>query len=258
MVELDSLCLSVTLRPADDDHVRALTAVISRVPPILVHRGTGLVLDGQMRVLAARAAGLGALPVEWVDDEVTGWLRAIASNSTHGLPLTNRQRAAAARRVLELHPEWSNRRIAESCGVDEATVRRARPHLERPGAALPHLDARRSRDGSRHPVDSRGRREAAQRALAANPNLSNAEVARRVGLSPTTVAAVRRALSITAPPKREAHRLRWRVPGTSRRRFPRRLWRHAARRLFTRLIVLSWPSLLRAAVEAALGRARRS
>jgi ParB-like chromosome segregation protein Spo0J len=204
-VQLDDLNLSAMLRPPNAGHVRALIAVIERVPPILVHRHTNRVLDGHMRVAAAKAAGLRELPVEWIDDEASGWLRSVEVNAAHGLPLTAGQRAAAARQVLALMPGWSNRRIAELCGVDEATVRRARAAVP-PGAEKPHPETRLAKDGSRHHMNREQRREEARRMLTANAGVSNAEVARRVGLSPTTVAAVRRTLPATPLAKR---RLSW-------------------------------------------------
>ncbi|WP_442928948.1 winged helix-turn-helix domain-containing protein [Modestobacter sp. VKM Ac-2981] len=77
-------------------------------------------------------------------------------------------------------------------------------------------------------MDRSQRRAEAARTLSLNPNLSNAEVARRVGLSPTTVAAVRRTLPTpTYVAKQRRLRLPRRVLKLVRRAISRLL--HAGR-----------------------------
>lgn len=188
-VNLDRLDVSRRLRPADRGHVTALADVLDACPPITVHRTSMRVVDGHMRVDAARERGVTALPVTWIDGDETQLIElATALNTRHGLPLTHPQRRDAALRLLDLAPDWSNRRIATAAGVSEATVRR----LRCPGASATPLDARSGSDGKSYLVDPEPARRHARHILAAEPAISDRAVARRTGLSPTTVGRLRR------------------------------------------------------------------
>jgi len=108
---------------------------------------------------------------------------AVAVNADrHPIPIDDRKGHAAA--LLTEHPEWSTRRIAVASGLAPGTVGRLR------GAASP-TEVRISRNGRRRAVDTgRGRRIASD-VLAAEPGISLREVARRAGVSPSTVRDVR-------------------------------------------------------------------
>ncbi len=54
-------------------------------------------------------------------------LSGTASNQGHGLKRTNADKRSAVEVVLNLHPEWSDRRIAEFVGVGDDLVRTVRP-----------------------------------------------------------------------------------------------------------------------------------
>lgn len=51
-------------------------------------------------------------------------------NAHHGLPLSNEDKWAASRRLLEFHPEWSNREIARRLGVSHPFVAKVRKTME--------------------------------------------------------------------------------------------------------------------------------
>jgi DNA-directed RNA polymerase subunit RPC12/RpoP len=55
---------------------------------------------------------------------------AATCNARHGLPMSNEDKRAAARRLLEIHPEWSNREIARRLGVSHPFVGKVRRALE--------------------------------------------------------------------------------------------------------------------------------
>ncbi len=190
-VDLDRLDLSQRLRPAHPGHVATLVAVLEICPPITVHRTTLRLVDGHMRVDAARVLGWTSLPVAWVEgDDVRMLELATTMNSRHGMPLTHTERREAASRLLGLAPAWSNRRIAAAAGVSESSVRR----LRCPGASPTHLDTRCGADGKTYPTDAEPVRREARDMLAADPEISDRAVARRTGLSPTTVGRLRRDL----------------------------------------------------------------
>jgi hypothetical protein len=141
MVAIDSLDVRGRLRPADAAHVRILTEVLDKTPPVPVLVEGRRVLDGFMRLDAARDLGRTEVPVEWVTgDEAVAWEQAIRTNSSHGLPYSARQRREAALRLLTLAPAWSDRRIAAAVRVAPRSVGRWRKEVaERAGENMPHL-----------------------------------------------------------------------------------------------------------------------
>jgi hypothetical protein len=216
-VAIDSLDIGGRLRPADVGHVRVLAEVLDRTPPVLVLSESRRVLDGFMRLDAARGLGRTEVSVQWVTgDEAAAWEQAIRTNSSHGLPFTARQRRETALRLLDLAPHWSDRRIAAAAGVDPRSVGRWRKDtVQRAGEEMPHLrtEERVGRDGRRHgsTKDLNARRDVARELLRDHAALSDREVGRRAGLS---AAAVRR---VRAEPPRPAP-----VPTRARRPTPAR------------------------------------
>lgn len=187
-VHLDRLGDSLNLRPLHAAHVLVLAGVLDLCPPIVVERGSCRVLDGRHRAAAAAALGRDTIAVRWVDgDEAILLEAAVSANSEHGLPLTHAQRKAAAGRLLDLAPDWSNRRVARACGLSEATVRR----MPRPGASTTQVDTRTGSDGKVYPITGDAV-ESARALLASEPHSSDRAIARATGLSPTTVGRLRR------------------------------------------------------------------
>jgi ParB-like chromosome segregation protein Spo0J len=179
------------------EHVDALVESGGAWPPLLVERSTMMVIDGIHRLAAARRLGLRRIAVrffEGTSQEVR--LEAIRVNTRHGLPLTLAERRVCGTAVLRDHPEWSDRRIAEICGLSPKTVAVLR-ETALVGEDL-RQDRRVGRDGRARPVRDTDARRRAAAALAENPDASLRVIARRAGTSPETVRAVRTSM----PPER--------------------------------------------------------
>ncbi len=158
----------------------------------MVRRSDHSIVDGHYRYLAA--SQLGHSHIDCVYFEGGGdsaFLEALRCNRDHGLPLSRRDREAAARQVLGLHPEWSDRRIGETCGLAPGTIARLRPTAECSSDQAGRLNVRLGRDGRRRPVDPQASRERIVHALRAEPERSLRDIARRTGTSPATVRAVK-------------------------------------------------------------------
>ncbi|WP_298988861.1 ParB/RepB/Spo0J family partition protein [uncultured Pseudokineococcus sp.] len=182
--------LSPRRGPLDDAHVAELVQVLAALPPVLVHRGSLRVVDGQHRVAAARRSGATHVRVEYFDgDAEDAFVEAVRRNARHGLPLTLEDRRAAARRILTSHPDWSDGVVADHACLSTSTVaalRRTGDHEETP--------MRTGRDGRSRPVDGIARRRAVERYLADHPGCSLRQAAAAGGVSASTVKLVRDAL----------------------------------------------------------------
>ncbi|MBF6063300.1 winged helix-turn-helix transcriptional regulator [Nocardia terpenica] len=130
-------------------------------------------------------------------DERDSFVLAVRLNVTHGLPLTAADRTAAAVRIVDTHPHWSNRMIATVAGIAPATVAQIRG---RSTDQSDQLGSRVGRDGRVRPLDPAIGRERAVQLLAENPEASLREVARQAGISPATVHDVRRRLRLGQDP----------------------------------------------------------
>ena len=124
----------------DDRHVNALAELEGRWPPLLVWaQHPEVVLDGAHRLEAARRLRQNTVQVvAFHGDADEAFVETVRRNITHGLPLTVPDRTRAGEQVLGRHPDWSDRRIAESCGLSPHTVARLR-------ASLPPADTPRSK-----------------------------------------------------------------------------------------------------------------
>ncbi|MGI5151692.1 ParB/RepB/Spo0J family partition protein [Plantactinospora sp. CA-294935] len=171
-------------------HARLLVELADEVPPIVVQRSSLRVVDGMHRLRAARARGDRQIPVVYFDgSDVDAFVAAVQLNVEHGLPLTTRDRLAAAERILASHPQWSDRRIASVCGVAAKTVAALR---RRSTDESHHLNIRIGRDGRRHPVSVEEGRRLAEEIVRREPGVSLREMARRSGISVGTAFDVRR------------------------------------------------------------------
>lgn len=140
---------------------------------------------------AGRTASVIANKVKFFDGRPEdAFLRAVEANVTHGLPLSQADRRAAAERIIESHPHLSDRAIAQLAGLSAKTV----GGIRRRSATTPQLTTRIGKDGKARPLSSvEGRRRAAE-LLAERPQASLREVARDAGVSPGTVHDVRKRL----------------------------------------------------------------
>lgn len=175
--------------PEDQDHIQALAAVETTLPPILVEPGTFRVIDGMHRLQAAIARGATTIEVEYFDGpQEDVFLEAVRRNISHGKPLTVGEREEAATRLLRSHYWMSDRSLAEVCGLSAKTVATLR---SRHRGEVPELAKRVGRDGKLHPFNgSSGRREAA-RILRERPDASIRDVARHAGIAQATASDVR-------------------------------------------------------------------
>ena len=194
------------LRPADSPrlngedraHIARLAEMETPLPPILVDRRTMRVIDGMHRLMAASLQGREAINVIFFDgSEADVFLRAVQENVTHGLPLSQADRRAAAERIVASHPHMSDRAIGEVAGLASKTVAAIR---KRSTGGIPQSGGRVGKDGKIRPLDSsEGRRRAAD-LLNERPEASLRDVARAAGISPATVLDVRKRLQRGEPP----------------------------------------------------------
>jgi ParB-like chromosome segregation protein Spo0J len=181
---------SPRLGGVDDAHVARLAECGADLPPIVVHRQTMRVVDGMHRLCAAVRTGRELVEVVFFDgSEDEAFVHAVQLNIKHGLPLSLSDRKAAARRILTVSVEFSDRSIAARTGLSDRTVAAIRA---RSGAKNAHLNSRRGRDGRVYPVDAGEGRRRAARLIAERPHASLREIASAAGVSPATVSDVRK------------------------------------------------------------------
>jgi Homeodomain-like domain len=183
---------SPRLEGEDRAHIGRLAGSQTPLPPILADRRSMRVIDGAHRLIVALLKGQETIDVEFFDGTAAdAFLRAVEANVTHGLPLSQADRRAAAVRIIASHPQMSDRAIAQSAGLAARTVAVIRQGSTGAG---PQSTTRVGRDGRVRPLSSvEGRRRAAE-LMAEHPRASLREVARAAGVSPATVCDVRRRL----------------------------------------------------------------
>jgi hypothetical protein len=180
---------SPRLGRADHEHVQMLAETGTALPPIIVHEPTLRVVDGFYRLKAAQIKGethIDAHTMTGTLDEA--FVEAVQANVTHGKPLSRHEREVAARRILTAFPGWSDRAVAEVCGVSASTIAGIR---RRPTYGSGQLDSRVGRDGRVRPLDGSAGRRRAVELFTSHPELSAREVARTANISPTTASDVR-------------------------------------------------------------------
>jgi ParB-like chromosome segregation protein Spo0J len=186
-----SLGESPRLDGHDEAHVARLADVEGPLPPILVDSRTMRVIDGTHRLMAAIARGEKTIEAEYFDGEADdAFLYAVKANVTHGFPLTQADRRAAAARILRSHPHMSDRAIAMVAGLGAKTVASIRKSTDE----LPLLTTRVGSDGRIRPLNSLEGRMRVAALLSERPSASLREVARQAGVSPATVGDVRKRL----------------------------------------------------------------
>jgi transposase-like protein len=173
----------------DETHTRVLAEAEAELPPIMVHRATMRVIDGMHRLHAARMRGHDEICVRFFDGpENMVFALAVETNTAHGMPLSLRDREAAADRIVRENPEWSDRVIATMSGLSAKTVGAIRRQSD---GDVHQVEARMGRDGRVRPLNCASGRERASEYIAENPGASLREIARAAGISPTTVRDVR-------------------------------------------------------------------
>ncbi len=193
-VGIDSLVLSDSPRQAGEDpaHTRMLADLAEALPPIAVHRPTMRVIDGTHRVRAALLAGKSRILAKLYDcSEDAAFILSVKANVTHGLPLLLTDRRAAAERVINTHPDWSDRAVAAVTGLSDKTVGTLR---DSSSAEPPQSNARMGRDGRLRPLNSADQRRHAAKIINENPGAGLREITDATGLSLATAHDVRQRL----------------------------------------------------------------
>ncbi|WP_241474257.1 transcriptional regulator [Mycolicibacterium neoaurum] len=191
VIQISSVDIGQALRSRiDNAHVNLLKNIDPySLPPILIQRGSLRLIDGLHRLHAAKLRGESQIAVQYFEgDDGDALILSIALNSRHGLPLTLRDRKAAAKRVLVQHPDWSDRALAALVGLSNKTVSKIRLEL---GSQLPSTDRRIGRDGIAQPVRRSEGRARAEEILQKNPDASASEIAKKAGVSLTTAKSIR-------------------------------------------------------------------
>jgi hypothetical protein len=126
----------------------------------------------------------------------------VRANVRHGKPLTLSERESAAKRILQGHSLWSDRAIAEICGLAPRTIAVLRARATDDSE---QSRARRGLDGRSRPLDVSAARLEAAALLQARPAASMRKIARETGVSVATVRDVRSRLSrgVDPLPKRQ-------------------------------------------------------
>ena len=192
-VRLDQLKLGfpqpASLDP-DPDYVRRLTDRGGEVSPVLVHGPTMMVVEGADRVIAAHALGHTTIGVEYfAGSEEEAYVEAVRRHVALGRRLSRSDREQAASRILGLHADWSDRLVAEICGLSPKTVASVRRSVPRETGGA---EARVGRDGKRRPIDPASTRARIAELLEQRPGASLRSIARSAGASPATVRDVRK------------------------------------------------------------------
>jgi hypothetical protein len=174
------------------EHVQALVVAHAELPPILVHRPTMRVIDGVHRLRVAKLRGDEYISAQFFSgNEKDSFVLAVQSNIAHGLPLTLADRKVAADRIIQSHPQWSDRMISSVVGLAARTVAAIRKQC---AANTVQMPSRIGQDGRIRPISGTDGRILASELIAGNPGLSLRQIARAAGISPETVRDVRNRL----------------------------------------------------------------
>lgn len=162
----------------------------AEMPPIIVRRETLQVIDGMHRLKAAALRQEDTIAVRFFDGTpAEAFVLAVVANINHGLPLNTTDRKAAAARILQMYPAWSDRAVAAASGLSHHTVAVVR--RSNSTGQIAQLNRRTGRDGKARPLASNEGREAAAALIRSDPDKTAREVARRAGVSVGTVHDVR-------------------------------------------------------------------
>lgn len=111
------------------EYAEALAAGAA-LPPVVVFadsKGAHWLADGFHRCAAAELAGLSDVAADVRQGgRREALLHAAGANAAHGLRRSNADKRRAVLLVIEACPKWSNRRVAEACGVHHDMVSDAR------------------------------------------------------------------------------------------------------------------------------------
>jgi hypothetical protein len=130
----------------------------AEMPPIIVFQPTMQVIDGMHRLTAAQRRQQNTIAVRFFDGTAEeAFVLAVEANIAHGLPLTPKDRKAAAARILQMFPAWSDRRVASTSGLSHHTVAVIRRDLST--GQIAQINKRLGRDGRSRAVPAHDSRE---------------------------------------------------------------------------------------------------
>jgi hypothetical protein len=187
----------------DHSHVATLAEVADAWPPLVVQRITLTVIDGAHRLAAAKKLGLRSVSAVIFDgNEDEAEICGIRSNIDHGLPLSLFDRKRAARNLLARHVDWSDRSIAETCGLAAKTVARVRASVASSdvnGTPTGPNTCRVGKDGTLRRLSPAIAQNEVIQAITSDPNASLRTIAKGAGVSPETVRRIRLRLNDKPP-----------------------------------------------------------
>lgn len=171
-------------------------------PAIVVfHDGSAYYIgDGFHRALAAKRNGRSELPADVRGGTKTDalWF-ALGANKTNGQRLTEADKRGAIEMAYATWPDKGQREIADQIGCSQRYVSTVREEIQvRTGSHLPDMVT--GKDGKRYPAsrgpNARSTEKREQVALLVKEGGIPSEIARKVGVSMTTVTDVRRSLGV--------------------------------------------------------------
>jgi hypothetical protein len=216
-ISINSLLLDMSPRQGgeNDEHTRALAESEEQLPPIVVHASSMRVIDGIHRVRAAIMRGAKTISGKiYHGTEDDAFVLAVRMNTAHGLPLTRSDRTAAAVRIIQSHPQWSDRMIATAVRLSAGTVAKARQRST--AQNMQSTTTRLGQDGRVRPVNHAAGREKVAALLANNPTLPIRTIAQQAGVSPSTVHYERQRLRASQHPTPDHYRVP-QLPATPQR-----------------------------------------
>lgn len=158
-----------------------------------------ILTDGFHRVAAMRKAEEDQICVVITDGTKTDALKAaLSANISHGLRRSNADKRRAVEMALSdsTLSKWSDRKIAELCGVSDPFVGQIRGELQTVSSSPPQEAAKStSADGANRPAtkaDAEMQRQKIVAAIVANEGESDRKIAELVGCDHKTVGKVRR------------------------------------------------------------------
>lgn len=137
----------------DGETVERYDEAWDRLPPVTVFEveGRWLLTDGFHRHASALRRDRRTIAAEvHVGTFADALDHAALANLMHGLPLTRGERRRVVETRLRLHPDWSDRRLAEEMGVGRELIARVRKDLVGAGH-IPASVARVGADGKTYP-----------------------------------------------------------------------------------------------------------
>jgi hypothetical protein len=142
------------------EYVEAMEAG-EKFPPIVVyHDGTEyFCADGFHRILAAQRSNRKVIAAEVTKGtRQDALIYALGANRTNGLRRTNADKRHCVEIALKEFPDWSNRRIADACGVSDPTVAAIREEHVQTFSTSSTPAVRTGRDGKQYPAHARSSR----------------------------------------------------------------------------------------------------